>query len=135
MPLSVPSKVNRNLMPDEDDFFSSVKTVPSRAASELDGYLACATEEMGLLHLLPVDCSPKNENSLRPLLLHGRSTLRLYLGSSFPLPYGFSGIPRPCLVLGLPAPSVPPAQPIPSGFRFSQIASHINKTAFFHQTM
>lgn len=39
---------------DEDDLFSSIKTVPSPTASELDGYLACASEEMGLLHSFPL---------------------------------------------------------------------------------
>lgn len=29
----------------EDDFFSSIKTVPSTRASELDGYLACASRD------------------------------------------------------------------------------------------
>ncbi|KAB5546253.1 hypothetical protein PHYPO_G00069930 [Pangasianodon hypophthalmus] len=38
---------------DEDDVFSSIKTVPSPTASELDGYLACASEEMGLLQSFP----------------------------------------------------------------------------------
>ncbi|XP_056110598.1 uncharacterized protein LOC130088018 [Rhinichthys klamathensis goyatoka] len=39
---------------DEDDFFSSIKTVSSTRASELDGYLACASEEMELLHSFPL---------------------------------------------------------------------------------
>lgn len=41
---------------DEVDLFSSIKTVPSPSptVSELDGYLACASEKMGLLHSFPL---------------------------------------------------------------------------------
>ncbi len=41
---------------DEDDLFSSIKTVPSPSpnVSELDGYLAWASEKMGLLHSFPL---------------------------------------------------------------------------------
>jgi len=35
-------------------FFSSIKTAPSTRASDLDGYLACASEEMELLHSFPL---------------------------------------------------------------------------------
>lgn len=45
---------SQHVVSDEDDFFSSIKTVPSTRASELDGYLACASEEMQLLHSFPL---------------------------------------------------------------------------------
>lgn len=37
-------------MSDEDDFFSSMKANPSDATGELQGYLACTSDSMDLLH-------------------------------------------------------------------------------------
>lgn len=39
---------------DEDYFFLPLRLVPSPTESELDGYLACASEEMGLLYSFPL---------------------------------------------------------------------------------
>ncbi|XDV35942.1 hypothetical protein PO909_005804 [Leuciscus waleckii] len=45
---------SQHVVSDEDDLFSSIKTVPSTRASELDVYLTCASEEMELLHSFPL---------------------------------------------------------------------------------
>lgn len=40
-------------MSDEEDFFSSMKASPPDATGELQGYLACTSENMELLHTFP----------------------------------------------------------------------------------